>query len=127
MQRRKILKQLNIFDPTVNAQINPGITVELQDKIHAMLTILPALLNLGMKHKNDNGMIKDKGYLIFNMQNQNFTQQLTFKKHEIIGSLIILNEIPNETFTVEYHVEKKGKKRKKLNDFKYLKTHLKYI
>ena len=92
-----------------------------------MLTILPALLNLGMKHKNDNGMIKDKGYLIFNMRNQNFTQQLTFKKHEIIGSLIILNEIPNETFTVEYHVEKKGKKRKKLNDFKYLKTHLKYI
>ena len=58
--------------------------------------------------------MKDKGHLNFDVQNQTFSQQFTFKKHKFIGLLIILNARSKETLALKYHIEKKGKKKKKI-------------
>ena len=89
------------------------------DAIHAVLTILTKVLNLGLKNKYNDDLIKNQDHLIFNVRKQTFSQELTFKTHEFIGSLTIFNERPKETLAVAYHIEKK-EKRKKLSDFKYI-------
>lgn len=82
------------------------------DAIHAVLTILTKVLNLGLKNKYNNDLIKNQDHLIFNVRKQTFSQDLTFKTHEFIGSLTIFNERPKETLAATYYIEKKEKNKK---------------
>ena len=72
MKKRKIPKTLNSFgiiyavyspkklvtNPTESVQIDTGTAPNLPDRIHAVLTIMPTVLNLGLKNGNDTELIK---------------------------------------------------------------------
>ena len=106
-----------VIKPAESIQIDGGITVTLPGEIHAMVTILPTVLNRGLKHKNNNDLITDTGHLILHLQNQFFSKKFTFNKNNFLGLLIVLNEILNETLLFEYHTEKgtKEKGQKSIN------------
>lgn len=73
---------------------------------------MPEVLNLGMKNRNDNELNEDTEHLVFNLQNQTFSETFAFNRNKFIGSLIILNRKLNETLAIEYHTEKNRKKVK---------------
>ena len=106
-----ILKKI-VINPTESVQINKETIVNLPDGIHAQLTIMPEVLNLGMKNRNDNELNEDTEHLVFNLQNQTFSETFAFNRNKFIGSLIILNRKQNETLAIEYHTEKNRKKVK---------------
>lgn len=106
-----ILKKI-VINPTESVQINKEAIVNLPDGIHAQLTIMPEVLNLGMKNRNDNELNEDTEHLVFNLQNQTFSETFAFNRNKFIGSLIILNRKLNETLAIEYHTEKNRKKVK---------------
>lgn len=106
-----ILKKI-VINPTESVQINKETIVNLPDGIHAQLTIMPEVLNLGMKNRNDNELNEDTEHLVFNLQNQTFSETFAFNRNKFIGSLIILNRKLNETLAIEYHTEKNRKKVK---------------
>ena len=106
-----ILKKI-VINPTESVQINKETIVNLPDGIHAQLTIMPEVLNLGMKNRNDNELNEDTEHLVFNLQNQTFSETFAFNRNKFIGSLIILNRKLNETLAIGYHTEKNRKKVK---------------
>lgn len=65
-----------------------------------------------MKNRNDNELNEDTEHLVFNLQNQTFSETFAFNRNKFIGSLIILNRKQNETLAIEYHTEKNRKKVK---------------
>ena len=65
-----------------------------------------------MKNRNDNELNEDTEHLVFNLQNQTFSETFAFNRNKFIGSLIILNRKLNETLAIEYHTEKNRKKVK---------------
>lgn len=73
---------------------------------------MPEVLNLGMKNRNDNELNEDTEHLVFNLQNQTFSETFAFNRNKFIGSLIILNRKLNETLAIGYHTEKNRKKVK---------------
>lgn len=70
------------------------------------------MLNHRPKNKTDNEFIGNTEHLIFHLQNHLFSGQFTFHKNEFSGSLIILNDKLNKTLCIEYHTEKKDKRKK---------------
>ena len=60
-------------------------------------------------HKGD--LLKDKETLIFCLQNQTFSQTLTFDKNERIDLLIILNGKFNKTLSAEHHTKSKKEQK----------------
>ena len=106
-----ILKKI-VINPTESVQINKETIVNLPDGIHAQLTIMPEVLNLGMKNRNDNELNEDTEHLVFNLQNQTFSETFASNRNKFIGSLIILNRKLNETLAIGYHTEKNRKKVK---------------
>ena len=76
---------------------------------------MPEVLNLGMKNRNDNEMNEDTEYLVFNLQNQTFSETFAFNRNKVIDSLIILNRKLNETLAIEYHRKKQEKYQKLIN------------
>ena len=65
-----------------------------------------------MKNRNDNELNEDTEHLVFNLQNQTFSETFAFNRNKFIGSLIILNRKLDETLAIEYHTEKNRKKVK---------------
>ena len=60
-------KKSIVMNPTESAQIDKGIIVNLLDGILAVFTIMPTELNLGLKNRKDNELIKDTEHLIQNI------------------------------------------------------------
>ena len=65
-----------------------------------------------MKNRNDNELNEDTEHLVFNLQNQTFSETFASNRNKFIGSLIILNRKLNETLAIGYHTEKNRKKVK---------------
>ena len=101
-----------VIKPAETALLDTKIQVELPEGPVGALVVLPIIQSLILKLQNGYS-IQGKQILTFRLLNQSFSRRFTFRKSDLIGSLIILNQKLNERFTVEYKTLKKAPRKRK--------------